>query len=451
MAVGSALGRLSHEIFPEGVLVESHEGGKDAAVAETKRLIKEGHAVLFEASFAIEGLHARCDILERTEGGWAVTEVKSSTKVKDDHYEDLAFQVYVLRHCGLEVVRASLCHVNTGAVKQEGEVRPQELFKVSDVTKEVMGTLPFVADWIRDIQAVLAGESAPEIRTNTHCSNPVKCAFYVHCHADQPEHDITFLPGIRRAAVVSFRELGVETIPDIPESAKLTPDQARARDVIRFNEPFLSTSLKTALEEVTFPAHFIDFEAANPAIPLYPGHRPYQAFPFQWSDHTLDRPISDPEHADFLHTDSSDPRLEFAETLLDRIRGAATVVYYSSYEMTTVKSLARDGVPAAAELTRILDNRGFDLLKVIQQYVYFAEFKGSFSIKKVLPAIVPSLDYSGLAIADGDTAAIEYLRMVSNGTNPVEKAQIASDLREYCKRDTLAMVELYRALVKLAG
>jgi hypothetical protein len=70
----------------------------------------------------------------------------------------------------------------------------------------------------------------------------------------------------------------------------------------------------------------------------------------------------------------------------------------------------------------------------------------STSIKSVLPAVVPDLSYANLEIADGAVAAREYVRMVFEVTDWVERRRIADALRAYCVRDTLGMVELRRAL-----
>ena len=59
------------------------------------------------------GLYSRCDVLVRGQDGWEIIEVKSSTKIKDEHIEDLAFQVFVLRQAGLVVTAAKLCRVNS--------------------------------------------------------------------------------------------------------------------------------------------------------------------------------------------------------------------------------------------------------------------------------------------------------------------------------------------------
>ena len=70
-------------------------------------------------------------------------------------------------------------------------------------------------------------------------------------------------------------------------------------------------------------------------------------------------------------------------------------------------------------------------------------FRGSFSLKRVVPARVPGIGYDDLAIADGQSAAL-----ASPDRN--ERRRIFDALRAYCARDTLAMLEMRRAPMVIA-
>ncbi len=75
-------------------------------------------------------------------------------------------------------------------------------------------------------------------------------------------------------------------------------------------------------------------------------------------------------------------------------------------------------------------------------------FKGSSSIKHVLPALVPTLSYQNLEIQKGDVAQKKYGELIAL-TNTQAKAKIANALLAYCKMDTLAMVEILKVLLRL--
>ena len=82
-------------------------------------------------------------------------------------------------------------------------------------------------------------------------------------------------------------------------------------------------------------------------------------------------------------------------------------------------------------------------------------FMGSFSIKRVLSALVPYLSYAGLGVADGDTAIMRFARMARGEVSAEKVAVIRRELLDYCQTDTLAMVRLhetlaYRAMDRIA-
>ncbi|MBS1721420.1 MAG: DUF2779 domain-containing protein [Armatimonadetes bacterium] len=449
MRTGLELGALARELFPTGVLVESRGMPPPEAAEATQRAIQEGAHTLFEATFAAGPFVARCDVLEKTPLGWRIIEVKSATKVKDDHVTDLAFQWMVLERAGLDVSEAAVCRVDSSQSRSERQLDLHEFFAIEDVTQSVRESLISVATNAEKLVAIAALPDAPEVAINLHCSTPNKCPFYDHCHQGVDIGHVVYMPGIRRDAVVRFYNEGIDNVRNLGPEFKLSAEQARAAEAVAFNQPRWDEALLDRLEAIQFPAAFVDFEATNPALPVYPGMRPYESFPFQWSVHRLDSPFGPAYHSEFLHREASDPRETFSGTLLDAVRGAASVVFYSSYELSTVKMLADKGSPNALELHAIFRDRGVDLLKVIRECVYFPAFHGSFSIKKVLPAVVPDLSYERLEIRDGDSAAVEYLRMVFETGTADQADRIADALLAYCKQDTYAMVRLYQELLRL--
>jgi hypothetical protein len=186
-------------------------------------------------------------------------------------------------------------------------------------------------------------------------------------------------------------------------------------------------------------------------MPMYAGVKPYEPVPFQWSDHVVDAHGSEHRHNEFLHADSTDPRPRFAESLMDALQGAGTILHYATYERTILKLLVSRGIPHASELLALLDAKGLDLERVVKDHVYLAEFYGKTSIKRVYPALVPDGGYKDLDIQGGDHAASEYVRMQSPATTETERRRIARSLLAYCERDTLAMVQVFDALVRLSG
>ena len=74
--------------------------------------------------------------------------------------------------------------------------------------------------------------------------------------------------------------------------------------------------------------------------------------------------------------------------------------------------------------------------------------RGSYSIKGVLPALVPEFSYSDLEIKEGGSASNTFLSMV-NGTFKGDVQETRKQLLEYCKMDTFAIVKIPEAIQKV--
>ena len=123
---------------------------------------------------------------------------------------------------------------------------------------------------------------------------------------------------------------------------------------------------------------------------------------------------------------------------------------YSSYEEAMMRQVA-EAFPEFRQAMSAISKRLWDLLPVIREHYYHPAFQGSYSIKSVLPAIVPGMSYRDLLIQDGGQAASEYYRMIFVEEDWIEQAKIREALLQYCARDTMAMVELRRVLMEKAA
>ncbi len=288
--------------------------------------------------------------------------------------------------------------------------------------------------------------SAPSKR---QCRKPVECGFWDRCTADKPADWLGKLPRLREKQVEALAALGVESIADIPAEFPLSHNQAVVRETVISGAPYIAQELPRLLHGFGPPALYLDFEAMMPPIPLYEGTRPYQTLPFQWSLH-IDDGSDDLRHLEFLADGKSDPRWEFAESLIAAVAGKDyPIIVYSDYEHSRLKELAalypalRDGIVEV--ITRLAD-----LLPIVRGAVYFPAFDYSYSIKSVAPALSPGFTYDDLdGIAGGGAAAAAFLRLAAGEEmDAAEKKPLREALLAYCKRDTMAMVEVHRALKK---
>jgi hypothetical protein len=444
---GTRVGLVARNRWP-GLWIEEDHLHHAEAVDRTRRAIADaGVRAIHEAAFLFEGVRVRVDILARAErGGWDLIEVKSSASVKEEYLPDVAVQLHVVQGSGVRVRRAGILHINNRYVYPGGPYDLERLFVWRDQTDAARELRSRVTESLASMRRMLASASVPEIRPGSQCERPYVCPFYSHCHADDPEHPIEDLPRAGLRLLDSLRALRIEDIRDIPDDFEgLNELQRRVRECVRTGTAFADPALQQALRRFRYPVRFLDFETCNPALPLYPGTRPFQQIPFQWSIHTLTR-SGTTSHAEFLQDTKSDPRLPLAESLVDALADSGTIVVYSGFEERIIRSLADEFPALRSRLLPLAEDRMEDLLELIRSHYYHPGFRGSFSIKDVLPALVPGIGYQDLAIREGGQAGAAYAEMIDPATPAARRADIREALRRYCRRDTEAMLMLFQAL-----
>ena len=445
---GTGVGELARERFPSGQLVEEKYFEHSQAVRTTETALADASVpAIFEGGFAFEKIRIRVDILKRNEDeSFDLIEVKSTTSAKSEHIPDVGVQLHVLEGLGIPVRQAHLMHINNAYVYRGGAYDLEELFSLQDVTEEARKFASDVApEELVQMWEALDEETVPAVETGSHCTKPYRCPFYGHCHQQVTEHPVSDLPRASRKFLEELKESGIEDIREIPaDHVGLNAIQQRVRDCVVADSTFVSPELPSKLREINFPVSFLDFETFNPALPVYVGTRPYQPVPFQWSLHIKYR-SGHMTHEEFLCEDYEDPRLDLVGSLLDAIPTEGTIVAYSNYEQTVMKRLAAD-LPSFEGPLLALCERTFDLLKLIRDEYYHPKFHGSFSIKSVLPALVPEMGYEDLEIQHGLIAAINFGRMVAADTPMDERDRTREALLTYCQRDTEGMARIFDVL-----
>ncbi len=442
---GTAVGELARSRFPDGVLITQDHTQSEEALRATQRLFDDPPSAIFEAALFHEGVFVRPDVMVRVGGDeWDLYEVKSSTRVKAENISDVAIQTWVLEGSGQRIRRAFLMHLDNTYVFAGGEYDLTRLFIAEDVTAEARAWMPHVPSRVAEMLRMLDG-AMPDVRIGAHCKSPYTCSFHGYCHSFLPEKPVTALPRINPQLLDSLLTAGIHCIADVPlDYPGLTATQREVVAVLRSGEARLVGDLATAFDDLRYPLHFLDFETMMSALPLWASTRPWQQVPFQWSDHILHH-NGDLVHREFLHTETSDPRPAFIESLLDTLGDTGSIVVYSAFENTRLNELAAFH-PDQAKRIAAVQARIFDLLPVVRRHVRHPATLGSSSIKAVLPALVPDLSYDGLEIAEGGTASLRYLHAVTGRLTGEDVARTFAALREYCGTDTLAMVRLYQVL-----
>jgi len=446
-AAGHEVGELARDRFAGGILVEEdHLHGREAVHSTAVLLAARAVRAIYEGGFEHAGVLVRADILVRTrDGGWDLVEVKSTTRVKEVHDLDLAIQAWVLRGAGVALRRCGVLTLDRDYVWPGGAYDLDALFRLHDRTAEVESLLPGIRAEVANLHAMLAAARAPDIAPGAQCRTPYPCPFHAHCTRDaaHPEWPLESLPALPARRREELRIMGIEDVREIPQDFDLGALQQVARQAICTGTDVIHGDLAGALASVRHPVHHLDFETVGPAIPGYSGTRAYDTVAFQFSVHTwhADGQLT---HREYLHTDAGDPREPLARALLDALGEQGAIVVYTGFEQRVIGALA-DALPPLAAPLRALLPRLWDLHAVLRRSYYHPRFLGSFSIKSVLPALVPGLGYDALAISDGNLAAASYLQALRSADAGLRE-RIFRALREYCGRDTLGLLRIREAL-----
>jgi predicted RecB family nuclease len=444
---GREVGLLARKLFPGGIEVCST--GLDQAIRTTKELVANPEVpAIFEGVFEHDGVLVRADVLQRRkENLWRLVEVKSASDVKDHHVQDVAIQSYVLSRSGLKLASVWLVHINRAYVLTRTTVDPRQLFSFRNLTQRAQNFQPELILRLRSQFRVLATPEVPDVPTGLHCINPVVCEFFNHCNTPKPHDHIGYLPRLHASAMEKLEEIGVQSIEDIPADFELSEVQRRACTAIQTGQPWFSPDLKREFESLKFPLYFMDFETVNRAIPRFSGMRPYDQLPFQWSVHVQGQRGGTSEHYEFLATDSDDPRTPFISSLCEALGDSdgSIIVYNEQFESQRLWELA-SWLPAYTDRIRAIQRRLWDLLPIVRNHVYHPAFGGSFSLKAVLPALVPEMTYEGMEVPDGQSAGLTWESMIRSDSTESERQAKRKALLDYCGQDTLAMVKLLEAL-----
>ena len=441
---GTSVGGLARDLFKGGIDASPPDSfSYRLSVENTQKLITEGETIIYEAAFQHEGVLCALDILVKRGDVWYAFEVKSSTKVKEQHIQDAALQYYVLRSCGLPLEDFSIVHINKLYVKR-GELDVAQLFTSESILAEVLEQQEFISTKIAELKKVLVQTEVPSMDIGPHCYSPYACDFTDHCWAHMPKENSIF--DLKRGPGWELYEAGYKHLDEIPEDYEMSSKASTQLTHHRNGEVYIDRgSIKEFLESLTYPLYFFDFETIMPAIPEFEDSRPYQQIPFQFSVHVQREMESDLEHYEFLGDGLSDPRPELMKSMVELLGKTGSIICYNmSFEKSRIKELARVYSEYKAELLAIND-RVCDLMIPFQkQWYYHPAFKGSYSIKMVLPALVPELKYSDLDIQEGGTASLVYSQLKYQDADTA-KAQ-REQLLAYCKMDTLAMVKILEHL-----
>lgn len=455
--IGNDVDVRARELFPGGVLIRRGDA------SGTAELVAARTPVLYQPVFETGRYTTACDILvwNGTHAAYDLYEVKASTsgedrKAKDDLYtHDIAFQALVLRENGVPLGRLHLVRLN-GDYVSDGTLDIARLFTREDFTDRVTPELERIAaemDAAHDL-IQLAALPAPPCAC-IYKGRSSQCTTFSHINPDVPDysvHDLTRI-GASPKKLKTLVDAGILAIGDIPADFELTIPQRHQVEAAQRRRPYVDLApLESFLDAVRYPIAFLDYETYPCALPRFPDYSPFNHIPFQFSLHVVDAPGAEPRHREFLFTDTGCPDAPFVAALKAALPSEGSIVVWNKPFERGINAKLAERLPAEQAYLAAVNERVVDLMDVFtEQMVVHPGFRGKTSIKWVLPALVPRLSYKGLAIQEGATASETWNKIVTGELEPDEAREAAESLLAYCGLDSLAMLEIWRALLAIVA
>lgn len=423
---------------------------------EVDALMAKKTPAIYQATFIADGFIIRCDVIkwDAETGKWDLYEIKSSTKRHDtgarDHISDAAFQAIVMERYGVQVGKTFIVHIN-GEYVLKGELDVESLFIISDCTAKVAARRVTVAPEMEEAKTYLTQENEPK--------NGCDCLYYgrsSHCatasisHPNIPEYSIHDLSYIGRSPnkLRQLVEQGIYHLHEIEDTSDLTDKQQNQIETHKSGKEMIDKKeIENVLNGYAYPLYFLDYETFAPAVPIYEGFSPYKRIPIQFSLHYIEKKGGPLLHTEYLHEKNSDPSETVAKLLCDSIDPSGTVLAWNvGFERSVTNELALRVSEYEKTLQRICGQMQ-DLMDIFsnQHYVHKG-FKGRVAIESVMNALLPEMSYDHLPYTGQDVGFVWWKDIVSTEAQSAERSEKIRLIREYCKQDTLVMVEIWRIL-----
>lgn len=449
MKTGNEVDMYAREYFEGGVLCGDE--------IDTEKHISRKTPVLYQPRFSTDMFLCVCDILvynERTDR-YDIYEVKASTyggvgkhrNKREEYRYDVLFQREVLARCGVSVGKTFLLLVDNAYVlgdffNPKRFFKPMEIGYESENEKEgIAGEMVEAYRYIyRD--SVLSGCLCVEKSRANHCHT------FWYSNPDIPEYSIHDIARIQTKKIQMFLADTVVDISAIDDVSSLTDIQRMQVEVEKNGQEMVNTpALAEFFSSIVYPLAFLDYETCPLAVPRFKGYKPYNQIPFQFSLHILHRDGA-LEHREFIHLSQDAPDVVFTEALFDALPEKGTIfVWNESFELGRNRDIVARN-PRYAKRYDALEERCVDLIVPFSKMWWVdPKFRGKTSIKYVLPALCPASSYDDLDIRDGGMAASAWEEIVwQGGCLDSEREERVKNLLLYCKRDTEAMVDIFKVI-----
>ena len=418
---------------------------------------------------------------------------------------DVAFQRYVIEHAlhkaedsrkvNFYLAVLNNKYVYDGAIDSDGKriynkVDDQEIITFIDMNEISEEYKPFILKEIATLESYISTphDIKNKVPVGEWCAwgKNTECLFFSHCFntlrgvpdKNKANNYISFR-GFKQGDIKSKYQLineGYCKFDDVPVGWLEKEYHKIQRDCYDTDSEYIDKEkMKYWFDQMEYPIYHFDFESFPCPLPRFRGEQPYRQSVFEFSLHIERKPgICDKEKDNviFLNAESGDDeREDLAKAIIDNFEfnedgslHGTMLAQNTTFEKKRLEELAELFPEYSKKLLAIRD-KSADLIHLLKTNkkmyeeafsesagiinYYNKNLSGSYSIKKTLPVLVPSLTYQGMDVGNGVQAYIAYLNYDSpEPTFGIMKTKVErrAALSRYCQQDTWAMVEILRAV-----
>ncbi len=365
---GHAVGLLAQGLFPGGTDLKPKSPAQyRKAIQDTAELINAGYdQIIYEATFQANAVLIMLDIFEIRDGKFYAFEVKSSRSISDTYIMDAALQYYVIQKSGFAPEDFSIIYVNEDYTLKDS-LEPEKLFTTVSVLDKILTKQDLIEKQIRLEKETLKLDHSPKIDIGRHCFTPYPCDFMGHCWKHLPKRsvfDLCFLPFDERMKLYNNKIMAPEEIKAefLQSKTDIKRTEAAAQNVL-----FLDCSaISEMLRETGKSPVFLHVLSRRPAVPEYPGTKPYQPIPFGVGS------ISELNGQDILHsavfdkeTDPFSQLLQYFEKIKNRGHGILV------FDQGFIEGMLNDAFRLVAQEPQAHDVHFTDLATAFKNFAVF--------------------------------------------------------------------------------
>jgi len=435
--------------FPGAVTIDDPSGRDAAAWREAARRTSramaddrnaaDGAAIFGAVACGDDGAAVRIDVLQRGSHGWRLWMVRYATVAAERDVDVIALWAHVAARAGWRVQSVGLLLVDTGFV-YPGLGCYAGLFREVDVGPRLGSR--HVPSWLVGMRATLRGPE-PATEVQAPCSVGPGCAAAAHCLGQDstvnpvpPERSVDLLG---RELGETLRTEGWRDLADVPEARLTNARHLRMWRAVQSGVPVVDGAGAAALARCAWPRNHLRFETIGFAVPPWPGTRPYEILPFQWSVATQYPDGTLAEHS-FVAEAGRDPRREFVETLLEAVEDEGAVLAYNAgFERNRLRELAvrfDDLAPAIEMLLARIE----DVFQWARESYYDPVMVGSWSVKAMARSVL-SVDERE-AVLEGEATMAVFARSLRTDVPADERGRAREALVRSGRLRTLMLRRL---------